>query len=470
MFSDQTNFLFYRFSEILKPRLVVYGIAILVGVFLGGLSVFISPIYFVIGIAVIVFAYLLFFKIEVAVIVALLILEYLRDFNFVGSGTPFHPNGLMGIALIIGAIYFFLFNKIDFSHLVAIKYFVGFFIVSLISLAFAGDRLMDGVTVTLRLASAVAIYAVLVYKIDSMKKVMWVIGVIVAALVWPTLLGLYMIALGEGERFHRMETARLGGGTSGPGVYLAMIGILCLVFFLNAKTKSERILWGGLTALFTAGLFFSYARAGWIGFLAGLLFIGLMQHRKLLLILPLLVIFSLMFIPAISQRFSDISSDNLDDRSSSTLAMRVELWRAGIEVYKTRPLLGVGYGVDRYRIGEYLNQYSWMAHNDYIGVLVGTGLVGFIIFLFWHSQWLLELFKVYHGATFEFDKTIALAVLAVFAVSMVVRITDNIVQSTGRMYPLVALVAITFVIPRIRAEEDKKAKALLTTEPAHEVL
>jgi len=34
-----------------------------------------------------------------------------------------------------------------------------------------------------------------------------------------------------------------------------------------------------------------------------------------------------MMLPAISQRFSDIDIGNLDDRSSSTLASRIELWK-----------------------------------------------------------------------------------------------------------------------------------------------
>jgi O-antigen ligase len=303
--------------------------------------------------------------------------------------------------------------------------------------------------------SGLALYAVLVYKTDSIRKVSRVLAAILIALLYSTITGLILIAQGQGEKYYGMETARLGGGSSGPGAYLAMISILCVVFFLDAKTSAKRLLWGSISLVLVTGLFFSYGRAGWIGFAAGLFIIGLLKYRKILFILPGALLLVILLVPAIAARFSDISISDLNNRNSSTLAVRVELWRAGLDVYRAHnPLFGVGYGIERYRIGEYLSQYAWMAHNDYVAVLVGTGIVGLILFLMWHAQWLLEIYRVFKSSTIDFDKTLALGVFATFFVSLVVRITDNVVQSTGGLYPLAALVAITLTLPRIRANEN----------------
>ncbi len=445
-------------DETLRTHVLLSGLSLVLGLILGCLVVNVPLLFLLFGIGGLIFAYLLLFNIEIAIILALLALNPLAYYDYLGGGTAVHPKGLMGLAIVGGAIYFFLFNKIDYSRLPVFKPFLGFLIVCLVSLVFVEDHFMAGLTVTLRLATALAIYAVLLYKLDSIRKVRWVIAAIVAAPIWPTISGLLGVAGKAGETFSNAETARLGH--SGSGVYLAIILTLCLVHFLNAKENSKRLLWGSLTGLFGTGLFFTYGRAGWIGFLVAMIVIGLMKHRRMLTFLPVLLILALMMLPAISQRFSDIDIGKLDDRSSSTLAMRIELWQASTQVFKTRPLLGVGYGVDRYRVSEYLGQYEWMIHNDYMAVLVSTGLVGFIIFMFWHGQWLAVLLKVYRVTEYEYDKMIALAVFAVFITSLVVRITDNVLYDTHKMYPLAALVAATLALSRIRTEEEARKSDL----------
>ncbi len=441
-------------------RAITYGLAVILGAVVGGLALFVPPLYLVLGAGGLIFVYLLFFHIELAVIVALLVLEQLRDYNYLGGGSPFHPNGVMGLALIFGAVWFFAFNKIQFSRLVFIKYFFAFLVASFLSLLFAGSNWFEGLTIVLRLASGFAIYAILVYKIDSIRKVIWVLAAILIALLYPTIVGLAMIAQGQGDTFSQMGTARLGGGTSGPGVYLAMIAPLCMVFLFDAKTNAKRLLWGSISAILLVALFFSYARAGWIAFLAGLMLLAGLKYKRLWFLLPGLLLIVVLVLPQLSERFSDISLSQLGNRSSSTLAMRVQLWNAGVQVFmQSNPLLGVGYGVERYRIGEYLARYPWMAHNDYVGVLVGTGLIGLLLFLVWHGQWFAELLKLYRRSAVPFDKTLALGTLTMLLVSLVARLTDNILEPTGRLYPLVALVAITFALPRIRAAENASSGA-----------
>jgi O-antigen ligase len=447
-----------------RIRVAFFGLALLLGIVLGGLLLFVPPLYILIGIGGLIYAYLLLFKIEVAVILALLLRNWLGQFNYLGGETALHPNGVMGIAIIGGALFFFLFNRIDYSRLPVFKPFLGFVLVCFISLALARDELLAGLTVTLRLATALAIYAVLLYKLDSMKKVKWVIAAIVTAQVWLTINALLGYAPGGSVESSGTEIARLGH--SGVGVYLALISILCLVFLLDARTNPSRLLWGGLTGLFGVALFLSYGRAAWIGFLVGVVFVGLMKHRKLLVFLPLLLILAMVVAPSVFQRFTEIDLSNLDDWNSGTFASRLQLWQASLQVYTTRPLLGVGFGIERYRVGEYLGRYEWMIHSDYVSILVGTGLVGFLLFVFWQGQWLAELLKVYRGAELEYEKTIALAVLAIFVSSLVFRITDNVVQTTEKFYPLCALIAVALALPRIRAEEQAR-KSDLTLSQGH---
>lgn len=439
--------------------LAFFGLAVLTGLVLAALVLLLPPVYLFLGLGGLVFAFLLLFKIEIAILLALLLRNWLGQFNYLGGNTPLHPNGLIGVAIIGGAAVYFLLHRIDFSRLRAVWPFATFTAIYLVALLRTGEHLMDGLTVVLRLSTALAIYAVLVYTLDSRKKINWLIVAVIAAQIQPTVVGLLSVARGGGMDLGAGQIVR--SGHSGQGAFLAMILAFCLVPLLDASTARRRLLWGSLVGLFAVGLFFSYGRAGWIGFAITAVVIGLMKRSKLLIILPIALVLLVILVPTALERFADIDLQHLGDSnySSSTLAGRIEMWQASISAWATQPLLGVGYGVGRHEVKEYSGRMASMLHNDYLAVLVQTGLIGLAVFITWHWRWLVEILGVYRTAHNVYDRTLALAVFALFFASLVVRITDNVIETTEKLYPLVALVAAALALPRIRAEEA------LSTEP-----
>jgi hypothetical protein len=435
-----------------QTRVIIFSLALLLGSIVGALVVHVPLTYLVLGLGGVVFAFLLVFKIEIAIMLAILLRNQLEDLNYMGGDTPMHPNGLMGIAIIAGAAVFFLFSRRDLRRLRAICPFLIFTAISFVSLVWAGQYRMDGLTVALKLLTALAIYAVLLYKLDSIRKISWLVGAIVVAQLWRTAKGLVEMSLGIGGDPHMAGMVRIGD--SGEAAILAMILAFCVVQLLDARTARRRLLWGIVTSFLAIGLFLSYGRGGWIGFGVALVVIGLLQHRKLLVVLPVILALVIMFVPTVSERFSDIDLQHLDDSDSNTLAGRVEVWQAAAEIYWMHPLLGVGYGVGRYRAAEYLGQGAGAIHNDYLGVLAGTGLIGLAAFLLWQGQWFVELLRARYTAQSAYEKTLALAVFVLFFVSLVVRVSDNVLESTEKLYPLVALVAATLALPRISAKEE----------------
>ncbi len=436
--------------------LLIIGV-IFVSSILFGMSVRFLPVdYMVLLIGGLIFTYLVFFKIEFAIIAALFIQNQLSRFNYMGQGTPYHPNGLMGVMLVAGAVIYFLFTRIDVSRFRAMGGFAGFFLVAIISVMVTffvnKPHFMDGFTILLRLAAAFAIYAVLIHKLDSISKIKWVIAAVLAAQILPVINGLLLYAGTTGLTFTD-ETMRLGN--SGMGVYLSEVTIFCLIFFLDSKKLLPRLLFGGLTALFGAGLFYSFGRSGWIGFVFALAILGLLQRRWILLILPILLVLAVLLVPGISQRFSDVMSDSQAGGGTNTFLGRVGYWQAALEVYKTH-LMGVGFGIGSYYVGEYVGTGSHMVHNDYISVLLETGFAGLILFLIWQAQWLTSLYNDFRQAERSFETTFSMAILALFSASLIMRITDNIVLDSYDMYPLCALVASVLAIPRIRAEQASK--------------
>jgi hypothetical protein len=189
---------------LLRPNagnLLFYLSAILSSIFTGIFVVLvipkIPPLYLLLGFSGLIFAYLLFFHIDIGVICALFILYETHRFNYLGGGTPYHPNGLLGIAIIGATIFFFLSHRIHLSQLPGIFPFISFLFVCIFSLMFTGRYFMEGLTITLRLMTAMSIYAVLVYKLDSLKMLNWTIFAIAGSQISPIISKLLMLYRGE---------------------------------------------------------------------------------------------------------------------------------------------------------------------------------------------------------------------------------------------------------------------------------
>ncbi len=438
----------------------IYALPVLFGMALAALVLFLPPDYLLFALGGLIFAYLLIFRIEVAIIVALFMQNQLSRFNYMGQGTPFHPNGIMGLGLIAGAIFYFLFHKIDLSRFRCISGFLIYLLIGAASLVNAGMYMRDSLEIFLRLMAAFSIYAVIIHKLDSITTIKWVLVAVLGAQIFPVISGLLEYAGRTGLAFTG-ETMRLGD--SGVGVYLSMISIICVIFQFSQTKLSNWIVWTGLVLLFVTGLYFSFGRSGWIGFVFALLMISVIRYNRLIFIIPLLLILVLLVVPGFSQRFADISFST--DSSDSTLSGRIEVWKAALELYPNRPVLGMGYGIGSLVIGDYLNRPAGLIHNDYISTLVETGILGLILFLFWHAQWLVALRKDYLTSEAGFDRTMLLAILVMLTSSLVMRVTDNILIDSYDMYPICALVASALSIKQIRTRQKATIPAALS-EPA----
>ena len=84
--------------------------------------------------------------------------------------------------------------------------------------------------------------------------------------------------------------------------------------------------------------------------------------------------------------------ESIGDRKDATADHRIELWKIATRMYLDNPVLGVGPGNFRWRIGDYQTQEqidhfgrslagSAIVHSTYFEVLSETGTVGLVSFL-----------------------------------------------------------------------------------------
>lgn len=186
--------------------------------------------------------------------------------------------------------------------------------------------------------------------------------------------------------------------TYGYGIALASVIMVGLVLY---RKKVENYLSVPLlycaTFLSVVGLYFSFARGAWIGFLVALPFFFFKTHKKIFVGVMagvgVTAFLLLQFNTQIRETF--FSSDRLHSNSQ-----RITMYKAAWHGFKESPLVGLGFRQfepnssrlkEQYGLGDI--QFAGHAHNNFFEHLASTGIIGFLALLFFHLFWFLEMMK-----------------------------------------------------------------------------
>jgi O-antigen ligase len=132
---------------------------------------------------------------------------------------------------------------------------------------------------------------------------------------------------------------------------------------------------------FLVSLWATVTRGAYVAVTAGVLFIAIVRNRRVVIPVILLVAVIILFAPPyIKGRIESIVDVNHPENK-----VRLELWKAGIAIFKDHPVVGVG-DIDT---GRLIDKYAdpslprlWgHLHNTLLQVLVNYGVIGFIVFV-----------------------------------------------------------------------------------------
>lgn len=143
------------------------------------------------------------------------------------------------------------------------------------------------------------------------------------------------------------------------------------------------------------GLFYSFARGGWLGFLLGVPFLFLKEHTKKFLIgvLGVALLGGGVFLGSQKVR------DTFLNRQGSN-EQRIHFFQTAYAAFKEKPILGFGYRnfeanskeiKKRHNIGS--QHFAGHAHNNALEHLASTGLLGLIAFCVFALLWLKEAYE-----------------------------------------------------------------------------
>ncbi len=218
-------------------------------------------------------------------------------------------------------------------------------------------------------------------QLDSLMKVFLAASsVAVIYAVWQTVGGV--------EFYRGMNLEPMGWGffraVGFYGFYLTFAAFAMTVFFYSASFAFELKKWpfavlAGMTILAVAATF---ARSIWISLAAAVPLFAFTRGRKSGMIvvaaLVLLGVGGVLSVPALRSRAESIVSPAQNET-------RLNLWKTAIEMSKDHAVLGVGednwdYHFARYRVDGFYDT-TVHPHNDYLTVLVSSGIPGLAAFV-----------------------------------------------------------------------------------------
>ncbi|MFN7065130.1 MAG: O-antigen ligase family protein [Aquificaceae bacterium] len=206
--------------------------------------------------------------------------------------------------------------------------------------------------------------------------------------------------------------------------YYSSVLILSFIFglFIN------RVYLFAFTIL-TLGLLLTGARTYWISVFVVLLAVSFVKSKKtvaylLFSIASIIVVYFIFFKEYLMERLIFIEQH---------IEFRLNFWKAGIEIFLSNPLFGVGYG----EVGRYLQPYfakglidnTAHCHNTYITVLAENGIIGFILLIVFFVYFIKKYWKYYKTEKDRLLKALALGLFAIFMNLIMASFTEHILKN-----------------------------------------
>ena len=229
-------------------------------------------------------------------------------------------------------------------------------------------------------------------QFELLAKLFTGYGVVVAAFA-------VLQGLAPNGKLYWVRTLEQGGAIYGPYVnhnhYAGLMEMLTPFPLILAATRftdgNRKIAMAGIAALMAASIFLSGSRGGMAAFVAEIVVLGVLLVRKregswkqplMLGVFLAMVIFFLVWMGGneLTRRLTSIHSEAREEISGG---VRLAIDRDCLRMFVKRPFLGWGLGTFPIVYPQFRSFYTTLfvnqAHNDYLQLLVETGLAGFSI-------------------------------------------------------------------------------------------
>ena len=188
------------------------------------------------------------------------------------------------------------------------------------------------------------------------------------------------------------------------------------------------------------GFYFSYTRGAWLAFVVAMPFFFFKNNKKWFVG----IFVSLALVGAMAYFFA---GKNVIRAGSDN--QRISQWKAAIEAFKERPILGYGYLNFEGHSGEIKKRYNLgelklvsHAHNNFLEILADSGIIGITFYMAWLIFWTIEAYK-----RSDLIGNISLVFIVAFVVS-------GLTQSTISLGINLFFIFAVYAISQVRVDKN----------------
>jgi putative inorganic carbon (hco3(-)) transporter len=250
-----------------------------------------------------------------------------------------------------------------------------------------------------------------------------------------------------------VEQLRDGGsmgyaGTNGLAAFEAQVTTLLFALAAFEKKKSLRYGYQALGIYSAICLMYSFSRGGYVAFLVGWLFLGIVKQRKLFILLVIFLFSWTAIVPPAVQQRVLMTYDQQNQTLDHSAETRISLWEDAINLFNANPVMGTGYNtyayMNRAKRADGGEGYYADTHNFYLKVLVENGLVGLLLFLWLVIRIFSTAIAFFRRAQDPFFKSLGLGLAGWLLCSVAANCFGDrwtYVQVNGYMWVLAGMVA-----------------------------
>jgi O-antigen ligase len=231
------------------------------------------------------------------------------------------------------------------------------------------------------------------------------------------------------------------------GNVLAFVLPLAVGLAATSTKRRDGVVWSVAAAVVALGLLLTYSRLSWIGGTLGVVVCVLALPPRPRFVAGVSAVAGLLVIilvgltlagPSVRERFSSIADPTAStNRTFKGDREREQIWSSALEVFRSRPATGTGFGKLQPALGEHLGASppGLHSHSLYLQILASAGIAGAVGLLLLLAQILRTILTGLRR-----DRATHAAFLGAFAAMLLPWLTDT----TARYAQVTVVFAFTF--------------------------
>jgi putative inorganic carbon (HCO3(-)) transporter len=230
-------------------------------------------------------------------------------------------------------------------------------------------------------------------------------------------------------------------GSNGLAAFEAQTTTFLLAIASFERKMLLRLGYLGIAVFSAICAMYSFSRGGYLALLVGVLFLGLVRQRTFLVLLVLFFWVGTSLVPQAVQQRVLMTYDQNNGSLDHSAVTRFTLWEDAMQVVSGNPVIGTGFATYAYmhRVGDYKD-----THNLFLKVLLETGVVGLLLFLWLLASTFGTSYQLFRHAEDPFVASLGLGLAGWVVCAIVANAFGDrwtFLQVNGYMWVLGGLVA-----------------------------